>query len=89
MGCGVGRWEFGWHGQVLLPVCMKMEPAVGKSTRPGRAAELVFEELEGGTNVNILNLSLEKIVGLLLAGGLGGSLPGCLPEVGDLFSGLL
>ncbi len=39
-------------------------------------------------NVNILNSSLEQIVGLVLACGLGSSLSGCLPEVGDLCSGL-
>ena len=72
-----------------MPVCMKVKLAVGESTCPGHTTELVFGEIKGGTNVNILNSSLEKIVGLLLAGGLGGSLPGCLPEVGDLFSGLL
>ena len=37
-------------------------------------------------NVNILNSSLEQIVGLVLACGLGSSLGGCLPEVGDLCS---
>ncbi len=44
--------------------------------------------IEGGMNVNILNSSLEQIVGLLLACGLGSSLSGCLPEVGDLCSTL-
>ncbi len=38
--------------------------------------------------MNILNSSLEQIVGLLLACGLGSSLSGCLPEVGDLCSTL-
>ena len=55
-------------------------------TCPGDIAELTFWEIEGGTSVNILNSSLEQIVGLLLACGLGSSLSGCLPEVGDLCS---
>ena len=67
---------------------MKMELAVGKSTCPGDTAVLAFGETKGGTNVNILNSSLEQIVGLVLACGLSSSLSGCLPEVGDLCSGL-
>ena len=67
---------------------MKMELALGECTCPGDIAELVFGEIKGGTNVNILNSSLEQIVGLLLACGLSSSLSGCLPEVGDLCSTL-
>ncbi len=44
--------------------------------------------IEGGADVNILNSSLEQIVGLVLACGLGSSLSGCLPEVGELCSNL-
>ncbi len=58
------------------------------SAWPGDTTGLVFGKLEGGTNVNILNSSLEQIVGLVLACGLGSSLGGCLPEVGALCSGL-
>ena len=71
-----------------LPVCMKMELAVGECICPGDFAELAFGEIQGGTNVNILNSSLEQIVGLVLACGLGSSLSGCLPEVGELCSNL-
>ncbi len=67
---------------------MKMELVGGESTCPGDTTELAFWKTEGGTNVNILNSSLEQIVGLVLACGLGSSLSGCLPEVGDLCSGL-
>ncbi len=65
---------------------MKVELAAGESACPGDIAELAFGEIQGGTNVNILNTSLEQIVGLVLACGLGSSLGGCLPEVGDLCS---
>ncbi len=65
-----------------------MELAVGKSTYPGNTAELTLGETKGDTNVNILNSSLEQIVGLVLACGFGSSLSGCLPEVGELCSTL-
>ncbi len=67
---------------------MKVELGVGKSSCPGETGELDFWKTEGGMNVNILNSSLEQIVGLVLACGLGSSLSGCLPDVGDLCSGL-
>ena len=62
------------------------ETCRGKSACPGDTTELALGKLEGGTNVNILNSSLEQIVGLVLACGLGSTLSGCLPEVGDLCS---
>ena len=65
---------------------MKVEFAVGKNVCAGDTVESTLGAIEGGMNVNILNSSLEQIVGLLLACGLGSSLSGCLPEVGDLCS---
>ena len=70
-------------------VCIGIEFGTGKRTCPCHTADLVFEELEGGTSVNILNSSLEQILGLLLGCALSSSLPGCLSEVGNLCPGLL
>ena len=53
-----------------------------------KLTELALGEIKGDPNVNILNSSLEQIVGLILACGLSSSLSGCLPEVEDLCSGL-